>query len=99
MIRMMLDTINEDILYFLKKGRTNAYQVWTGMISESNGENVLAYKNIWERFQYLSRSGIIQQIKINHKQINKHGKKDYQLSKKGKQLIRQRINRLEEIVK
>lgn len=92
----MMDRTDEDILYYLQNGRTNAYQVWTSMDKESN-EHTMAYNNVWKRFNHLSDAGIIQRINVT--QITVHARKDYEISKKGKQAIQEHIRKLEQILK
>lgn len=91
-----MDSIDEEILYHVKGGKTNAYQTWKAMDKESNG-NAIAYKNIRERFINLSNKGFIEQLQISG--ITLHGRIDYKISNKCRLALQQHIRRLEEILK
>lgn len=92
-----LDRKDEDILYYFKQGRTNAYQIWRQMNKDTNGKCIV-YKNVYARMKQLALLGLLEPIPTPY-EINLHSRKDYRITQKAKNEIQKRIIRLMEIIK
>lgn len=86
-----IDGIDAEILLSIKTGHTNSYSIWKNL-----GEDTMTYKNANMRVVSLREKGIIEEVEYEGR--TPHGRIDYRISKNGKEVIRQHIHKLEQIL-
>ena len=79
-----LDSTDNWIISSITKGFSSSYAIWRSMKDEAKVKpdaKVLAYKNIYQRTIELAKSGYIEEISIEGR--NMHSRRDYKVTGKG----------------